>query len=279
MSEVARSEALPVPSKSADEAVLLPEALKKLVDAVATKEDAEAVVKVLETRFPTGVATIITATRPQVATAATVATDPKGSESTPEINPRLVPYFQQWGELHRRKEGMPPWEEVARRLLNNKPKGVDRLYIDLAEGMSGGGVLIGADKEGNPLIADKGEDPMEFGRDFCDKTHEEAIKVALFTTNEEGKQVPNGYEFFEDKNCYPSDEIKVFERATEHYFVEPGEADTDPYAWRGIWLKSKDPSRPRHASFNRYEREMYVSFGDPRDKSPGLGVRRLLRVK
>lgn len=275
MSEVAPDEALPVPPKPADEAVLSDgqfAALRVLVESVG-HEAVRAALNIL----PQG-ATRLGETRSDIATAATVAVDPKDPEFV-ETDPRLSYYHEQWKQLNPQRKGSTTWKEVARRLLNNKPEGVDRLYIDLAKNMKGGGILIGVDKEGNPLIADKGKDPLEFGPDFCDKTYEGAIKAALFTTDAQGKEVANGYEFFEDQNFSPSDEMRAFKEATGHLFVEPGEANTDPYAWRGIWLKSKVPSSPRLADFLRADSKVLVSVEDSEFRNPLLGVRRLLRVR
>ncbi len=261
----------------------LSEGLKALVNAVKTSEAAQAAIAELIKRFPEA-GTIVIATRHEIATAAAVSTDPKGSETGLETDPRLARYQEQWSKIPEKNRGGLTWEQAKARLTADK--------LVLADGLSGGGFLFGVDRQGKLLFADKDKDPTVFAPKLCNLTYAQAREAVMKKKDDgkgKGEEVLTGYEMFPyggGKNGLDkSPEIQMFEAATKSgRFIEP-ETPTGKYEedWRGSWLKPEldsdgNSSRPRFAFFYPNGQRVYVRNDDAGDHGTGLGVRRLLRV-
>lgn len=167
------------------------------------------------------------------------------------------------------------WEEIRNRLLANGGR-----YLALAQAMEQGGELFGVDKDGNPLISDRGDEPIMKGmnykntRDRVLYKHDDKDSIVR---SEDGQPVSTGYEMFPYSREYnKSDEILQYETHTGKPFVK----SPDGKEWRSSWLESdENPSWPRFVCFNPYYGNATVSDDFPRVGFPGRGVRRLLRVK
>jgi|WetSurMetagenome_2_1015567.scaffolds.fasta_scaffold41977_3 hypothetical protein len=203
-----------------------------------------------------------------------VADQAAKSELTPEqLEERVDAYKSQYGKLDADSKSRCSWEE-----LRNRMTAKNGYYLRLAEALYGNGVLFGIDKEGNPLFADGGEEPIMTGMNYMNTRNRVLYKhKGSEMIRENGKPVFTGYEMFPYSGEYDkSPEIKMFEAATGKPFVKSPDGDE----WRGLWLESgENPDLPRDADFDPSNGDVYVNFDNPLSYNPLLGVRRLLRVK
>jgi hypothetical protein len=183
------------------------------------------------------------------------------------------------------------WEVIVARLLKN-----NGYYLNLVEEMQGKGVLIGADKEGNPLFADAGDELVMSGLHY-----KEARNTALFKFDGVGGDpVPTGYELFpydtsKENAPISSEEEKMFNRATGISFVGPrdknlhekwekGEnpymhtyygSDLTPLLTQSVWLESgNNPTKAVCATFD----PVMGIFIESKSCNDIAGIRRLLRI-
>lgn len=147
------------------------------------------------------------------------------------------------------------WEYIADRLTDHNFK-----YIKLAGKMEGGGVLFGVDSEGNPLIADNGEDLIMFETDY--NSARSATKAA-------------GYELFELSRSDYSRELNAFERFTGKRFS----GKTTSAFSKGSWLESGENPNLAHIAHHNKTGDLRFKSKEPNYKERYLGVRRLLRVR
>jgi len=209
----------------------------------------------------------------RVAALGGVRSDVKGTLTAKDISAEAAPEAKGIARFKAQYEGLEPeykadcsWHEVESRLLAN-----DSHFLKLVEAMNQGGVFFGVDKDGNPLIADGGVEPIMTGMNYAD------TREAVMFKKIEGKQAPTGYELFPYSGDYKkSDEMLAFEKSTNEPFIRSG----NKKEWRGSWLESGEKSvRPRLADFGPVRGRAYVDYGSPRNSYPLLGARRLLRVK
>lgn len=200
-------------------------------------------------------------------------------EPAPKTAHRFTRYKEQWKRISEQHRGTITWEEVKKRLMANNGH-----YLSLAKGLHNGGILFGVDKKGNPLIADAGGDPIEFGPEFWDLTYAQAREAVTMKDGGKGKKVSIGYELFPyagGQNWHrKSSEILTFEAVAPYglFIVPPKQRKRTE--WRGSWLESGDsPSLPRLAIFDPTCQKVRIYIAHPEGHIPGLGVRRLLRVK
>lgn len=170
------------------------------------------------------------------------------------------------------------WQEIEARLLAN-----NGYYLVLAQAMEQGGVLFGVDKAGNPLIADKGDEPIMGGMSYKDTRDRVLYKHDRYDIDGQmqrdaaGQPVPTEYEMFgyiPDYNKSP--EITDYESHTGKPFVKSPNGDE----WRSSWVESgENPSWPRNVRFNPRVGYACVRYDASRNGGFNRGVRRLLRVK
>ena len=193
--------------------------------------------------------------------------------SPEQAQERLASYSSQYEELDRESKARCSWEELKSRLLANNGRN-----LGLAEGLNQKGVLFGVDNNGNPLIADAGDEPLMTGMDYPDTRNRVMYEYeGNEMVKEKGKPVPTGYELFPYEGDYEkSVEIKMYEQNTGNPIV----ASSYRKEWRSIWLESgQNPSWPRNARFYPDRGNADVNLDYPRFNLPERGVRRLLRVK
>lgn len=185
-----------------------------------------------------------------------------GGAETATENPALARYHVDYAKWDAGMKAKCTWEEVSKRLLANNGH-----FLQLVLAMHQGGVLFGVDEHGNPLVADKGKDPMDLPH--CGLNYPNTLQAVMFTKNEKGEDVSTGYEMF------PETYIRKFEESSGHRFV----ASNNGREWRGAWLDSgENPGWPRDASFSPVYQVVGVFSVYPRNGYPYRGVRRLLRV-
>lgn len=168
-----------------------------------------------------------------------------------------------------------PWGKIRKRLLDH-----GEYYLSRALAMEGGGQLFGVDKDGNPLISDRGDEPVMKGMDYR-KTR----KRVLYEHDADGKIVKGagghpvftGYEMFPYLSAFvKSEEMAQYEIHTGVPFIRPPEGR----GWRASWVEStEDPAVARYAYFNSSYQCVYMDSCDPSSKDADRGVRRLLRVR
>lgn len=92
------------------------------------------------------------------------------------------------------------WQEIETRLLAN-----NGYYLALAQEMEQEGILFGVDKDGNPLIADRGDEPIFKGMNYHDtlarvlykhKREDKYDRYGRMQRDEAGQSIPAGYEMF-----------------------------------------------------------------------------------
>ncbi|MCX6734599.1 MAG: hypothetical protein NTZ25_01670 [Candidatus Peregrinibacteria bacterium] len=168
------------------------------------------------------------------------------------------------------------WAEIQTRLLANEGH-----YLALAQAMEQGGQLFGFDKQGNPLISDRGDEPVMKGmnykntRDRVKYKHTSNDKRGTKILDEKQQPIATGYEMFGYNEPYgKSEEINQYETHTGKKFVQNSKD------WRLSWLESGEkPSWPRYVDSSPRNADSFVDFDDPNSESDNLGVRRLLRVE
>ena len=147
--------------------------------------------------------------------------------------------------------------------------GAGDLDFGLACDMVEGGLLFGVDKEGNPLFADGGLEPI-----ICGLNYDDTLNAVMFMKRN-GKEMSTGYEMFPYSGLYEkSDEILAFEAATGEPFIR----SEDGKKSKGSWLAAQEVVG-RRIEFDPEVGGATLGDGVKRDKSPRIGVRRLLRVK
>jgi len=187
----------------------------------------------------------------------------------------------------------PTWEDVEARLLAS-----DKHYLKLAMKMQNGGILFGFDKEGNPLIADGGAEPVMKGKNYFE------TRKAIYGEVEVAAAAHFGYEMFKVGGTYQKGyEINKFEEFTKGPFVESKDMDMyneykEEYAnrfMRESWVDQgknpleKDictihffPSESKPDIWHKIDTDklsMVLNQAMPDKGIPTRGVRRLLRVK
>ncbi len=195
-----------------------------------------------------------------------------------EVDPRLVTFkadFDQDAALQSRC----PWAEIQNRLLANGGH-----YLALAQAMEQGGELFGVDTEGNPLISDRGDEPImkrmnyKMTRDRVLYKHNKYTKEGKMMIGEDRQPISTGYEMFPYVEPYKkSTEISQYEAHTGKPFVTSPNGDE----CRSSWAESgENPSQPRSVDFNPLD-GLTSSVGNGRSQAeaPARGVRRLLRLK
>ena len=201
-------------------------------------------------------------TRPQLKGALAGAADAGGAvapESAPE-DPRLASFLTHYDRWSAADKAKCSWPEVKARLLGNGSEDLKR-----AEAMPEGVILFGVDEQGNPLIANGGPGPVLTDMNYAD------TRKAVRLTEEDGKQVPTGYEMLSAEA-----EIRAYEAFTGRPVVQPVEGKE----WAGIWRESGDNpdgwARRARVGAGGTRADLYGDHPGYRD--PGLGVRCLLRV-
>jgi len=193
-------------------------------------------------------------------------------------------YYPQHAQLDAVIRSRISWKNLQKRLVADNSR-----YLKLAADMLGGGLLIGADKEGNPLFADSGN---ELG--FRGMTYHDARNRVLYRHSgmrmimRDGKPVPTGYELFKPTkksvtNIHDgkrhrwdvvSKEMEQYEAAAGTEFVHSDRG------FAGSWLESgTNPSQPLVAVLSRDFPGVKVRKYESDDYTQTVGVRRLLRVK
>ncbi|MDP3975421.1 MAG: hypothetical protein Q8P95_00735 [bacterium] len=188
------------------------------------------------------------------------------SSETAEVS--LARFQAQFESPKFQNKGSCTWQEVEKRLTANNGH-----YLNLAVAMEQGGTLFGIDKDGNPLIADGGVEPI-----LCGMNYANTRRAVMFTEGEEGSEpTPTGYELFPYAGDYEkSPEILAFEAATGEPFIR----SEDSEQYRESWLESgDDPAWPGRVGFFPADGDARVFGGRPQLSNPRLGARRLLRVK
>jgi len=195
-------------------------------------------------------------------------------ELTPEQAEReLDPIKAQYEKMDQVSQARCSWEELVRRIIAN-----NGYNLGLVHGLNNNGVLFGVDKEGNPLFADRGDEPVMTGMNYPDTRNRVLYKYdGEEMVRREGEPVRTGYEMFSYSRGYAkSEEIEMYEKNTGRPFVKSPNGDE----MRMSWLESGEyPERPRHALFNPHSGRVGVDHADPGAKGPDRGVRRLLRLR
>ncbi len=194
-----------------------------------------------------------------------------------ELDPRLTTFKADF-DKDATLQSKCSWAEIQTRLLANEGH-----YLALAQAMEGGGELFGADRDGNILFSDRGDEPIMKGMNYKDTRdrvlykHDRYDKDGKMQTDEAGKPISTGYEMFPYSDKYAkSDEILQYEAHTGSPFVKSPNGDE----WRSSWVESgENPSWPRNVYFNPDFGYANVNLGNPLDEFGLRGVRRLLRVK
>lgn len=189
---------------------------------------------------------------------------------------RLNSYKENYSKWLEVEKSQCSWEEVKTRLLANNGK-----YFRLAEKLQDRGILFGIDAEGNPLIADGGDDPVLRGR-----LYSESRVIVL----------DSGYELFPssaddeskfEKNLQKSAEIVTYERFTGKPFISsnivmPKFTNPLPSQRVAAWLESG--KNPRTAKMIQYSPEsgachIFEKGTSHESKNRNRGTKRLLRLK
>lgn len=196
-----------------------------------------------------------------------------------EVDPRLTTFKSDF-DADPTLQSKISWVEIQTRLLDNEGH-----YLALAQAMEQGGQLFGIDKQGNPLISDRGDEPVLKGmnykntRDRVLYKHDKNDITGKMLPGKDGKPQATGYEMFGYNKLYEkSDEIQQYETYTGKHFVK----STGKKEWRSSWLESGEkPSWPRivRSSPRRADSYSYIAYVRPKSVHVILGVRRLLRVK
>ena len=197
-----------------------------------------------------------------------------------ELDPRLAIFKADFDEDPAIR-GKCSWAEIQTRLLANEGH-----YLALAKAMNEGGILFGVDTDGNPLFADRGDEPIMKGMNYKDTRdrilykHDASDKMI---TDEDGQPVPTGYAMFQYSGNYDkSEEILQYESHTGKPFIKSSDftksTGEDPCS---SWVESGENPlwRPGIVYFNWHGAYARGGHADPQNVSPNCGVRRLLRVK
>lgn len=202
-----------------------------------------------------------------------------GARESVEVDPRLAAFKEDYdnSENPTLREKCS-WAEIQTRLLANEGH-----YLALAQAMEQGGILFGVDAQGNPLIADRGDEPIMKGmnykntRDRVLYKHTSNDKDGTMILGEDQKPISTGYEMFPYVEPYDkSEEILQYEAHTGEPFVK----SPNGTEWRSSWAESgENPSWPRAVSFRPDDGYASVSYASPMREFDLRGVRRLLRVK
>lgn len=194
-----------------------------------------------------------------------------------ELDPRLKTFKADY-DSDASLKGKITWQEIKARLLANNGH-----YLALAQAMEQGGVLFGVDKSGNPLIADRGDEPIMKGMSYKDTRdrvlykHDRYDRDGQMQRDESGQPISTGYEMFPYiPNYDKSPEITDYETHTGKPFVKSPKGGE----FRSSWAESGEaPSWPRFVRFNPGFGSANVDSGYPQLEAYNRGVRRLLRVK
>jgi hypothetical protein len=212
------------------------------------------------------------------------------SETADQLSPverelLFMRYYPQLAKLDGPTRSRISWKNLQKRLVADNAR-----YLKLAADMLGGGLLIGVDKEGNPLFADAGN---ELG--FRGMTYHDARNRVLYKHSGtqmimcDGEPVSTGYELFKPAkqsviNMHDhkrrrfnivSKEMKQYEAAAGTKFVL-----SERGGFAGSWLESgAKPVLPQVAECAAGGSHVVIRRWDSGDHTPNIGVRRLLRVK
>ena len=153
------------------------------------------------------------------------------------------------------------WNEVEKRLLAQ-----DGYYLRLAGAMNKGGVLFGVDKEGNPLVADGGLDPVMKGKNW-------------YETRDEIEMKSKEYEMFPCKELKKGEEMVAFESFTGEPFVKSHKRRSA--SWIGGYYKmiALGLTFVGRAQFDPKTGRVELFESWPDSSEPDRGVRRLLRLR
>lgn len=195
-------------------------------------------------------------------------------DESADADPRLTTFRADY-EGDATLKGKILWVEIRNRLLANNGR-----YLALALAMEQGGELFGVDAEGNPLICDRGDEPIMKGMNYQNTRarvlyqHDRQPRIIR---DGNGQPVATGYEMFPCSGDDKSEEILQYEAHTANPFVK----DPKGREWRSSWLESGEaPSYwPLEIHWYPRNKNSYLSYEDPETRDPNRGVRRLLRVK
>lgn len=195
-----------------------------------------------------------------------------------DADPRLA-VFQADYEKDATLKGKILWVEIRNRLLANNGR-----YLALALAMEQGGELFGVDAEGNPLICDRGDEPIMKGMNY------QNTRARVLYQHAHGQMIVDkggqpalrtGYEMFPMPPYYSSDydkspEVLQYEAHTGKPFVK----DPNEREWRSSWLESGETrSWIRVVDFSPSKGGAGGDVDSPGNAHPSRGVRRLLRVR
>ncbi len=193
-----------------------------------------------------------------------------------EVDPRLATFKTDFDKDHA-IQAKCSWTEIQSRLLAR-----DGHYLALAQAMEQGGELFGVDAEGNPLISDRGDEPIMKGMNYKDTRDRVLYKHGAdnkMITDKDGQPISTGYEMFPYSGDYEkSPEILQYEAHTGKPFIK----STYGQEWRSSWVESgENPPWPRDVYFIPSAAVGYAYVGNvpPLGEFRYRGVRRLLRVK
>ncbi|MFA6917956.1 MAG: DUF4256 domain-containing protein [Candidatus Gracilibacteria bacterium] len=205
-----------------------------------------------------------------------------------EADPRLATFKADFDEDPKLKAKCS-WTEIRNRLLANEGH-----YLTLAKAMEGGGVLFGIDKEGNPLISDRGDEPIMKGMNYKDTRDRVLYKhtrldiAGEMVLSEDKQPISTGYEMFpfleRSTRDNKSTEILQYESHTRKPFVK----SLNGKECRSSWLESGEylprmearQAVVRPYSIHSYDVGAEVEIDPPTFTGKNTtGVRRLLRVR
>lgn len=186
-------------------------------------------------------------------------------------NPDLARFkadYDRWPDKAKQK---CTWDKVQRRFLAN-----DSRYLRLAVAMEQGGVLFGVDQQGNPLVADGGNEPILKGENY-----QNARKKVMFKKNETGYDDRTGYELFPYKKITGQPCMSLEISDFQHFTCKPFVVITKPAGLRQqiySWLESGEQASPAYYIGNS-EGITFIEWDYPLTCTQSCGVRRLLRLR
>ena len=195
-----------------------------------------------------------------------------------DVDPRLTRYKEDYDTTKNSVLKAFPWAEIQNRLLANEGH-----YLTRAQTMEQGGQLFGVDKQGRPLISDRGDEPIMKGmnykntRDRVLYKHDRNDINGKLIPGEDGQPQLTGYEMFGYAGDYDkSDEIDQYETHTGKHFVQ----SRGGYYYRSSWLESgENPSSPGIIRSFPNIVDSSVYYDSRNSSEQDRGVRRLLRLE
>lgn len=214
--------------------------------------------------------------------------DGAGTQEKSDEDPRLLPFWLLYENLPEADRAKVSWEEARERLLED-----DAFYLNAAVKFKKC-VLFGVDDKGRLLFAD-GLEYVSDMEEFTNLSYEEARSRVMFERNKKGEfLVQYGGEVLTGHELFPYDaddrkglgdkgtEIMAFEKFTGRPFAKPHISGIERHlreSEAAVWVESGvNPDHPRYVDSFGKEGQRSVFHCYKEHRSPGIAVRRLLRV-